>query len=296
MEDVQPGQRVHQLPCWKGLISVEVLKGGVSNSSFKVVDATGTYVARFGHDYPFHQVFRDTELAASQAAFEAGLSPEVTYTEPGVMVVRYIEAKTYTEADVRENARAAITIVKKCHHDMGRRVRGRIGFFWVFQVIRAYLRDIRERGHAQAGQVAQWSAALDRLEAAQMPLPIIFGHHDLLPTNFMDDGKRLWLIDWEYGGFGTCMFDLANISANNQFSDRDDAQLLSDYFECDVGEDVWRSFHAMKSASALREATWGMISELNIKGTGVDYLAYADEYLGRYERLLSAFNEKFGRR
>ena len=53
-----------------------------------------------------------------------------------------------------------------------------------------------------------------------MPLPIVFGHHDLLPTNFMDDGKRLWLIDWEYGGFGTAMFDLANISANNQFTSR----------------------------------------------------------------------------
>ena len=52
-----------------------------------------------------------------------------------------------------------------------------------------------------------------------MPLPIIFGHHDLLPTNFMDDGKRLWLIDWEYGGFGTAMFDLANIASNNQFTE-----------------------------------------------------------------------------
>ena len=50
-----------------------------------------------------------------------------------------------------------------------------------------------------------------------MPLPIVFGHHDVLPTNFMDDGQRLWLIDWEYGAFGTAMFDLASIAANNSF-------------------------------------------------------------------------------
>lgn len=283
------------LPCWQGKPQLVPLKGGVSNASFKVTDATGSYVARVGHDYPFHQVFRDTELAASQAAFEAGLSPEVTYTEPGVMVVRFIPAKTFAEADVRENAARCIDIVKKCHRDMGRKVRGRIGFFWVFQVIRGYLREINERGHAQAAHVVRWSQELDRLEAAQMPLPIIFGHHDLLPTNFMDDGKRLWLIDWEYGGFGTCMFDLSNISANNQFTDEDDARLLEAYFERRPGDDVWRSFHAMKSASALREATWGMISELNITGTGIDYVAYAQEYLGRYDRALSAFNERFGR-
>lgn len=289
-----PEDFVRGLPCWRGVPTLVPLKGGVSNASFKVTDASGRYVARVGHDYPFHQVFRDTELAASIAAHEAGLSPEVVYTEAGVMVVRFIDAKTYGEADVRQNARRCIERIKACHATMGKLVRGRIGFFWVFQVIRAYLREIHDRGHARASHVVAWSREIDRLEAAQAPLPIIFGHHDLLPTNFMDDGQKLWLIDWEYGGFGTCMFDLANISANNQFTDEDNARLLEAYFEKVPGEDIWRSFHAMKSASALREATWGMISELNITGTGIDYVAYADEYLGRYTRALGAFNERFG--
>ena len=79
-------------------------------------------------DYPFHQVFRDTELAASRAAYEAGLSPEVIYTEPGVMVVRFIEARTYGEADVRANVEACLDMVKRCHRDMGKR-RSRSGRF-----------------------------------------------------------------------------------------------------------------------------------------------------------------------
>jgi aminoglycoside phosphotransferase (APT) family kinase protein len=57
---------------------------------------------------------------------------------------------------------------------------------------------------------------VDALEAAQAPLPMVFGHHDLLPGNFIDDGKRLWLIDWEYAGFGTAMFDLANLATNGR--------------------------------------------------------------------------------
>ena len=82
-------------------------RAGVSNASFTVQDSAGKYVARVGEDYPFHHVFREAEVIASQAAFEAGLSPEVVYTEPGIMVVRFIEARTYAEADVRANAEPA---------------------------------------------------------------------------------------------------------------------------------------------------------------------------------------------
>lgn len=295
MNEVPLDERVRQLPCWKGPVSVEILKGGVSNTSFKVTDASGSYVARFGHDYPFHQVFRDTELAASRAAYEAGLSPQVTHAEQGVMVVRLVPGKTYAEADVRANVEGCVEMVQRCHHEMARRVKGRIGFFWVFQVVRGYLSEIADRGHPQAARLGEWGAVLDRLEAAQEPLPIVFGHHDLLPSNFIDDGSRLWLIDWEYGGFGTAMFDLANISANNQFTSGDDAKLLECYFGPALHGGILRSFEAMKCASALREATWGMVSEIHLKATGIDYVAYAAEYLGRYEMLLSAFHEKFGR-
>ena len=76
----------------------------------------------------------------------------------------------------------------------------------MFHVIRDYVRLIDADPH--------YLAVADRLEQAQAPLPIVFGHHDLLPGNFMDDGRRLWLIDWEYGGFGTAMFDLADLSSN----------------------------------------------------------------------------------
>ena len=63
-----------------------------------------------------------------------------------------------------------------------------------------------------------------------MPLPIVFGHHDLLPGNFIDDGRRLWLIDWEYGAFGTPMFDLANLSANGEFDAAQDEALARGLF------------------------------------------------------------------
>ncbi|MGB8314145.1 MAG: choline/ethanolamine kinase family protein [Aestuariivirga sp.] len=287
--------RVRKLPCWKGAIDLVPLKGGVSNASFTVCDANGQYVARVGHDYPFHHVFREAEVIASKAAFAAGLSPEVVYTEPGIMVLRFMEARTYGEADVRANADACVDIVKRCHREMGKRISGRANIFWVFHVLRDYAHTITVGKHRHVPDIPRWMAEVERLEAAQVPLPIIFGHHDLLPTNFMDDGKRLWLIDWEYGGFGTAMFDLANIASNNQFAEQAELELLTRYFERAPDQALLRAFYAMKTASALREAVWGMVSEIHLNAPGVDYVAYAREYLSRYENVLADYNSKFGK-
>jgi thiamine kinase-like enzyme len=287
--------KVRSLPIWQGPITLELLKGGVSNAGFKVTDASGAYVARVGHDYPFHQVSRAREAIAAKAAFESGLSPELLYARDGVMVLRFIGAKTYAEPDVRANWRACVEIVKRCHHEMPKRILGQGAIFWVFQIIRDYGATLISRGHARAGEVPRWLEIVDRLEAQQVPLPIIFGHHDLLPSNFLDDGKRLWLIDWEYGAFGTAMFDLANIAAANSFDEALEAQMLEHYFERKPDEALARAFSAMKVGAALREATWGMISEIFLNAPGADYVAYAAEYLGRFEAILNSHQQRFGK-
>jgi len=128
----------------------------------------------------------------------------------------------------------------------------------------------------------------DRLEQAQVPLPIVFGHHDLLPGNFIDDGSKIWLIDWEYGAFGTAMFDLANLSSNGGFDAAQDAALLDAYFAGKVDAPLRHAFAAMKAASALREALWAMVSDVHLRTAGVDYKAHARDYLARFEQLMPA--------
>lgn len=287
--------RVRALPVWRGLKSIVPLKGGVSNASFTVEDVSGKYVARVGEDYPCHQVSREREGIAARAAFAAGLSPEVIYTESGIMVVRYLEARTYGEADVRANAGRCVDIVKRCHHEMVKRISGQGAIFWVFQILRDYAHTLKAGKHRHITDIPRWMDAVDMLEAAQVPLPVVFGHHDLLPANFMDDGKRLWLIDWEYGAFGTAMFDLANIASNNSFEQEGEMQILETYFGKKPDEALLRAFYAMKAASALREAMWGMVSELHLSAPGADYPAHAAEYLGRFERVHADFISKFGK-
>jgi thiamine kinase-like enzyme len=272
-------ERLTRLPIWQGPVTLQPLAGGLTNLSFVATDLGGKYVVRCGQDIPAHHVFRDREVKASRAAFEAGLSPEIVHVEPGVTVLRFIEGRTFGESDLRADAARIVALLKTCHRDVARRLRGPANMFWVFHVIRDYVRLIDAD--------AKYLDLADRWEAAQVPLPVIFGHNDLLPGNLIDDGRRLWLIDWEYAGFGTAMFDLANLSSNGEFTAADDTALLDAYFEGKADRELQAAFTAMKAASLLREALWAMVSDVHLTMPGVDYKAHAAIYLERLDRLMA---------
>lgn len=290
--ETQAESQVRALPCWTGKPALKALHGGVSNLSFAVADEAGKWVARVGRDYPFHHVFRDRELMTSQAAHAAGLSPDVLYGGGGALVLRFIDGVTFSEADVRANMEACVDLVRRCHRTMPLYVTGPASMFWVFHVLRDYCHAIEAAGHPYAGRAGHWRGFIDSLEAAQTPLPIVFGHHDLLPTNFIEGEGRLWLIDWEYGAFGTAMFDLANLAVNNSFGRDEEARLLSLYFG-NLSPEIVASFAAMKVASALREALWGLVSEINLATPGIDYRHYADTQFERFDRVLADWRKAF---
>jgi len=286
--------RITALPCWRGKVTLAPLHGGLSNTAFVVDDGTERYVARCGDDIPAHHVFRERERAASIAAHAAGLSPELIYAEQGVMVIRHVDGRTLTEAEMRANIVRIVPLLETCHRGLAHHLTGSANAFWVFHVIRDYARTLQAARGGSDNGLSRYVSLADALEAQQIALPIVFGHHDLLPGNFIDDGKRLWLIDWEYGGFGTAMFDLANLAANGNFSPGDDRLLLETYFRQAVSDEVQRSYDAMRVASVLREAFWAMVSAIHLAVPGADYRARAADYLGRTEAALARYAERHG--
>jgi thiamine kinase-like enzyme len=287
-------ERLQRLALWRGKPHFEILHGGVSNASFKVTDDGGTYVARIGADFPFHQVNRSREAKAARAAFACGLSPETLHAEDGIMVIRYLDARTYSEEDVRRNWRGCVDLVARCHRDMGKHITGQGAIFWVFQILRDYAATIASHDHPYTSYLSVWLKINDEMERTQVSLPIVFGHHDLLSGNILDDGKRLWLIDWEYGAFGTAMFDLANLAANNRFDPAIEGQMLETYFDKPPSGEITRAYDAMKVASALRETMWGIVSEIKLNAPGVDYQDYTKKQLSRFEAMLKFYRMKHG--
>lgn len=282
---------IRGLPLWSGPVRVAPIDGGLSNANFLVTDGDRRCMVRLGTDLPFHHVFRDQEARVSRAAHAAGISPALLHAGDGAMVFDYLTARTYGEVDVRAEWRQILPLIQRCHQSVGRHLAGPAPFFWVFHVIRDYAATLRSGGSRMAASLPGWLVIADRLEAAQVAMPVVFGHHDLLPANLLDDGERLWLIDWEYGGFGTPLFDLANLAGNAGLPGDDERMMLAAYFGAGPEPPLWRAYGAMKVASLLRETLWSLVSELRMNVPGVDYAAYTAENLARFEAALAAFEE-----
>ncbi len=287
--------KIHALPCWNGSVTIAPLSGGLSNTNYLVTDTNGKHVVRFGRDYPFHHVSREREVMVARAAHAAGFAPEVEYAVRGVMVSAYVNAHTFSTQDVKLNAKRIAQLIRNFHTTMAAHISGTASMFWVFHVIRDYAQTLQNAHSPHTHFLPEFLAAARALEQAQQPLPIIFGHHDLLPANFLDDGEKLWMIDFEYAGFGTAMFDLAGLSSNALMDEDAKECLLEAYFGAKPQAKILQSFAAMECASLLRETMWAMVSRQFLTAPGVDYEAYTQENLSRYLGALDAYQKQYGK-
>lgn len=290
-----PEDKVRGLSCWQGRVEVEPLGGGITNRNFVVRDGDRRAVVRIGDDIPVHQIMRFNELAASKAAFEAGVSPAVLHHEPGALVIDFVEGRTLTAEDLQQRPmlEQALALVSRAHREIPRHLRGPALVFWVFHVLRDYAGTLRDGGSRHLPLVPGLLDDAARLELAIGPIDLVFGHNDLLPANFLHDGTRLWLIDWDYAGFNSPLFDLGGLAANNGLSPADEEWMLSTYFRRAPDAGLRRAYAAMKAAAALRETLWSMVSELH-STLDFDFAAYTATNLTTYRAALAAFEDCHG--
>ncbi|MEM1275815.1 MAG: choline kinase family protein [Pseudomonadota bacterium] len=281
--------RAAALSCFQEPAEIKPLDGGITNLNLTVRDGDRQFVVRMGDDIPEHGVLRWNELALSRAAERAGISPGVVHHEPGVLVLDFIEAQTYAEADVRDpaNLPRIIDLVAKAHRQLGRHLTQPVLAFWPFQVNRTYATRLDADGSAHRSILPDLMAQQDLLEAATGPVEMVIGHNDLLAANILDDGSQLWLIDWEYGGFNSPLFDLAGLAGNNGLSEAQERALLEQYFG-DPADLRWRPYQAMKCVSLLRETLWSMTSEIH-SDLDFDYAAYTTENMDRFTAAFADF-------
>ena len=175
-------------------------------------------------------ILRRFERAAARAAHAAGLAPAVRHAEEGALVLDFIEGRTLTAADVRDpaNLDRLAALVRRCHTEIPRHYRGPAPIFWVFQVIRDYAHTLARAAPARPRPPR--SPPPRPSKQATGPVEIVFGHNDLLPANLIDDGNRLWLVDWEYAGFNTPLFDLGGLASNAGMTPTSATALLAAYY------------------------------------------------------------------
>lgn len=277
---MRPIDRVLGLKIWAGEVRAEPLGGGITNLNFKVQDGRGAFVVRVGDDIPVHQILRFNELAASRAAWLAGVSPQVIHHEPGLLVIDFVAGRTLSAADLRDGAwEPALALVMRAHREIPRHLRGAALTFWVFQVLRDYVLTLTDGDSRHLEALPELMEEARALEAAVGRIEMVFGHNDLLPANFIE-GARMWLVDWDYAGWGSPLFDLGGLAANAGLSTAQEEAMLHRYFGT-LDRDLMRRYAAMKAAASLREAMWSMVSEIHSE-LDFDYAAYTSANLLTY--------------
>src|ERR1700689_2960584 len=168
--DTDVSAAIAALPCWTGAVQISPLAGGLTNRNFRVSDhSRQNFVVRIGRDLPEHGVMRFNELAAARAAYAVGIAPQVVYAANGFMVSRFVAGEALTAARVREPRmlERIAALLRRCPRDIPAYLEGPALLFWVFQVIRGYLRFLATRGAASGQQALSTLASrAGRLEHA----------------------------------------------------------------------------------------------------------------------------------
>ena len=278
---------IKSLPIWKKDILISPLEGGITNLNFIVNHGQDKLVVRLGQDIPEHLVFRSNEINVSKAAYEIGVSPKLIHSEKGVLVLEYIESQTLDAYGVQNNLKRIIPVVKKIHNEIPNALLGLPAIFWVFYVIKYYANFLKSNKSNHVGIIDDLLGKSTILEKLSSPRQIVFGHNDFLAANFLDDGSKIWVVDWEYGGFNDPLFDIGGLASNNDFNPDLEVEALEMYYEKQINKDDLIKYNAMKTASLLRETMWSMVSELTSK-LEFNYGEYTQENLIKFTQAYEA--------
>jgi thiamine kinase-like enzyme len=275
------------VPCLQGRGTWERVGGGLTNVNVRVTLPERTVIARIAtEDSALLVIDRDAEHLNSLAAAAAGVAPPVVCRAPeaGVLVVEWVDGRTFSASDVRDDANLP-RIADACRSlHAGPRF---AGDFDMFEVQRRYLRVVTEHGFRLPAGYLNCTARFEAMERALAVRagPTVPCHNDLLAENIVDDGTRLWLIDFEYAGNNDPCFELGNLASESGLTLEQLAELVRCYYGTAEPARLARA-RLFALASKYGWTLWAAIQN-GISTLDFDFWAWGME---KYERALAEFD------
>jgi thiamine kinase-like enzyme len=262
----------------------EPLEGGITNRNYRARFGAHEYVIRVpGKDTSLLGISRDSERIANETAAALGIAPAVAAAGDAFLVTSYLICAPI-DADRLRADPAPVAAALRAFHQSRIELPTR---FWVPELLEDYARIVRARG-GSLSDVYRRTQALSHRIAAALPLsdpaPC---HDDLLPANLLQvEGDGVMLVDWEYAGMGHPMFDLGNLSVNNEFDEAADERLLAAYFGELPTPGRRAALRLMRIMSDAREAAWGVVQGV-ISELDFDFGEYAANHFARLDQAAS---------
>jgi len=263
-------EAVAKIEDWKGRdISIQSLSGGLTNTNYKVeVDGTPYFVRVPGQSTELLAVNRENEYHNSKAAAQAGVAPNVLYylTDSGVMVLEFLNGKTMSKEMLNAPGMPTrmVQSIKRLH--AGPRF---LTDFNMFRLTEYYLSLCKERQIRIPDGYVERMRAIDQIEKAMSVhlLDTVPCNNDLLAENYLDDGKQLWLIDYEYSGNNDPTFELGNTCQEMQFNEEQIGEVCAAYFGMASADLIAR----MKLNMIMSDVGWGLWAAIQARISIIDF-------------------------
>jgi thiamine kinase-like enzyme len=236
------GERFNKIALLKARTSIKELSGGLTNRNFLIETPAEKYVARVSsNSSDFLSIDRGSEFINTTIAGKGGVGAKVLDYIPGegLLLISYISGKTYGAADVGANLPRIATSLRNLHalepfdHE-----------FNMFNTQSNYFKIVKDQGFRVPDgyvdfepMVAQIKKAFEVLFEGLVPC-----NNDLLPGNFIDDGKKIWLIDYEYSGNNDACFEIGNVWAEAFLPIEALEELVTAYFGSNRPDKVARAW------------------------------------------------------
>ena len=260
------GALFDEVPILRSRSALAELSGGLTNRNIKVTTPERTLVARISsNSSSLLAIDRQSEYINSQRAARAGVGAQVCdyLSGKGLLVIDFITGKTFSADDVAANLPRIATSVRTLH--AGERFDRD---FDMFEIQQRYLSIVNERGFRLpdgyldlAERFAQIHRAFTATDTGTVPC-----NNDLLPANFIDDGQKIWLIDYEYSGNNDPCFELGNIWSEAELEFAALEELVGAYYgraRADKLARAWLFAQVAKYGWTLWASIQDSISELD---------------------------------
>jgi thiamine kinase-like enzyme len=277
---------IKRIEDWKDKeIRYEPLGGGITNHNYIVHVDGQPFVVRIPGAGTELFIDRDNELDCAIAAGKTAVAPEVKYhlKPENISVVQYIRGKTLTTAEISSSNQLIKRIVQAIGTIHNRAVFQKV--FDPFDTIRIYREYVKDFNAPLPDDIDWMLSLADSIESAMArnrPRNVAC-HNDYLSENFLDDGKKIWIIDWEYGGMGDPYFDLGDFAVEHPFTREQEKMIIAVYHRGENGGQnarLWR----MLLHKIVSDLWWGIWAMIQHKISKIDFNFYAYGK-GRFERL-----------
>lgn len=271
---------------------IEKLPGGLTNENFKVTIGGADYALRVAGKGTSAMINRPAEANNASIMAKAGINPELFYydSETGDKIDKYIDGKTLHVPDFQtDEAPKYIKLIAKTLHEVhnsGKEFKGKFDFIDEFY---SYVRLIEKNsikvydGHDKVmAKMTEIQSILEKNPRRQTPT-----HNDPLPENWIVQGDRIYLIDWEYGGIGDPIMDIAAFSLEVGLTEEQEQLLIREYF----GREATPAEYAMILIDKfINDALWYLWAPIQMfNGKPADfYWGYGENRFNRAVELMNS--------